>query len=87
MQPILPVTLLVKKIKGAARQHHGDGDGVVWCEKTFNATIQLRFYTYFILSFLRHGESYTSHIHVFKVKSSKNKFSQNRVMSKKPQSA
>ena len=25
----------VKKIKGAARQCYGDGDGVVWCEQTF----------------------------------------------------
>ena len=32
MQPILPVTLLVKKIKGAARQRYVDGDGGVWRE-------------------------------------------------------
>ena len=32
MQPILPVTLPVKKIKGAARQRYVDGDGVVWRE-------------------------------------------------------
>ena len=30
MQPILPVKLPIKKIKGAARQHYGDDDGVVW---------------------------------------------------------
>ena len=35
-QPILPITSVVKKIKGAARQHYSDSDsdsdGVVWCE-------------------------------------------------------
>ena len=36
-QPILPVTVSVKKIKGAARQRYGDGDGdgVVRCQKAF----------------------------------------------------
>ena len=34
MQPILPVTLTVKKIKGAAHQSYGDSDGVVRCEQT-----------------------------------------------------
>ena len=34
MQPILPITVPVKKIKGAACQCDGDGDGVVWCEQT-----------------------------------------------------
>ena len=34
MQQILPVTLPVKKIKGAARQHYGNG--VVRCEQTFS---------------------------------------------------
>ena len=33
MQPILPVTVPVKKIKGAARQRYGDGDGVVRCKQ------------------------------------------------------
>ena len=36
MQPILPVTVLVKKIKGAAHQCYGHGDGVVRCEQTFS---------------------------------------------------
>ena len=36
MQLILPVTVPVKKIKGAARQCYGDGDGVVRSEQTFN---------------------------------------------------
>ena len=30
MQPILHLTLPIKKIKGAARQHYGDDDGDVW---------------------------------------------------------
>ena len=33
MQPILPVTVPVKKIKGATRQRYGDGDGVVRCKQ------------------------------------------------------
>ena len=28
LQPILPVTVPVKKIKGAARQRYGDSDGI-----------------------------------------------------------
>ena len=32
MQPILPITVTVKKIKGAARQCYGGG--VVQCEQT-----------------------------------------------------
>ena len=36
MRPILPVTVPVKKIKGAARQCYSDGDGVVWYEQTLN---------------------------------------------------
>ena len=38
MQRILPVTLPVKKIKGAAGKRYGDGDvdGLVWCEQTFS---------------------------------------------------
>ena len=35
MQPILLVTVPIKKIKGAACQCHGDGDGVR-CEQTFS---------------------------------------------------
>ena len=35
MQPILPMTVPIKKIKDAALQDYGDGDGVVWCEQTF----------------------------------------------------
>ena len=31
MQPILPVTVTVKKTKGAARQHCGDGDSDARC--------------------------------------------------------
>ena len=34
--PILPVTLPIKKIKGAVSQCYGDRDGVVWCERTFD---------------------------------------------------
>ena len=32
MQPILPDTEPLEKIKGAACQHNGDGDGMAWCE-------------------------------------------------------
>ena len=35
MQPILPVTVAVIKIKGAAHQSYGDGMGVARCEQTF----------------------------------------------------
>ena len=35
MQPILPITVPVKKIKGAAHQCYGDSDEVVRCERTF----------------------------------------------------
>ena len=35
MQPILPVTVHVKKIKSAARQRYGDGDRVVKGEQIF----------------------------------------------------
>ena len=35
MQPILPITVPVKKIKGATRQCFGDGDGVIRCEQAF----------------------------------------------------
>ena len=34
MQPILPITVPIKKINGATRQCYGDGDGVVRCEQT-----------------------------------------------------
>ena len=34
MQPILPVTVPIKKIKGVTSQCYGDGDGVVRCEQT-----------------------------------------------------
>ena len=36
-QPILPVSLPIKKIKGAAHQHYSEGDGVIWCEYTINS--------------------------------------------------
>ena len=36
MEAIPPVTVSVKKIKGAARQCYGDGGGIVWCEETFS---------------------------------------------------
>ena len=32
MQPILPVTVPIKKMQGAARQRYCDGGGVVRCE-------------------------------------------------------
>ena len=32
LQPILPITVPIKNIKGATRQHYGDGDGIAWCE-------------------------------------------------------
>ena len=36
MQPILPITVPIKKIiKGATRQHYGDGDEIAWCEWAF----------------------------------------------------
>ena len=34
MTPILPISVPVKKRKGAARQCYGDGDGVIHCEQT-----------------------------------------------------
>ena len=37
MQPILSITVSIKKIKGAAHQCYGDSDGVVRCEQTLNA--------------------------------------------------
>ena len=40
VQPILPVTVPVKKIKDAARQCYGDGDGVVRCEQTLTAVLK-----------------------------------------------
>ena len=38
MQPIMPITVPIKNVKGAARKRYGDGDGdgVVWCEWAFN---------------------------------------------------
>ena len=39
MQPILPVTLPVKKIKGAARQYYGDDDRAIWCKQTFTRNV------------------------------------------------
>ena len=39
MQPILPVTVPIKKIKGATHQCYGDGDGVVRCEQTFSSLL------------------------------------------------
>ena len=36
MQPILPIIVPVKKIKGAAHKRYGDGDGVVQCGQTIN---------------------------------------------------
>ena len=35
MQPILSVTVPIKKIKGAARQRYGGDDGLAWCEWAF----------------------------------------------------
>ena len=35
MQPILPITVHARKMKGAARQLFRDGDGVVRSEQTF----------------------------------------------------
>ena len=40
MQPILPITVSIKKIKGAARQCYGNGDGVIWCEQTLSVRLQ-----------------------------------------------
>ena len=37
LQPILPITVTVKKIKGAAHQWYSDNEGVVRCEQTFRA--------------------------------------------------
>ena len=36
IQPILPITVPFKKMKGAARQCYVDGDGVVRCEQTLS---------------------------------------------------
>ena len=41
MQPILPITVPVKKNKGAAHQYYGDGDEVIWCEQTFSGCFWL----------------------------------------------
>ena len=38
MQPILYVTLPLKKIKSATRQRYDGGDMVVQCEHTLNVT-------------------------------------------------
>ena len=38
-QPILPVTVPVKKIKGATHQCYGGGDRVVQCEQTLNKEV------------------------------------------------
>ena len=35
LPPILPITVPVKKIKGAARRWYGGGNGVDWYEKAF----------------------------------------------------
>ena len=42
MQPILSNTVPVKKIKGAAYQCYGDGDGIAWCEQTLNEVIAIK---------------------------------------------
>ena len=39
-QPILPITVSVKKIKGAAHQRYGEGDRVVRCEQTIHTERQ-----------------------------------------------
>ena len=39
VQPILSVTVPVKKIKGATRKCYGDGDGVVRCEQALIVAI------------------------------------------------
>ena len=33
MQPFLPITVPVKKVKGVARQCYVDGDGIARCEQ------------------------------------------------------
>ena len=33
MQPILPITVPVKNVKGVARQCYVDGDGIARCEQ------------------------------------------------------
>ena len=38
IQPILPITVTVKKIKDAAHKCYGDGDGVVLCERAFKVS-------------------------------------------------
>ena len=48
VQPILPVTVPVKKIKDAARQCYGDGDGVVRCEQTLTAVLKFSRRIWFI---------------------------------------
>ena len=40
MQPILPITVSIKKFKGAAHQCYGNGDGVIWCEQTLSVRLQ-----------------------------------------------
>ena len=39
MQPILPITVPIKTIKGATHQCYGGGDGVVGCEQTFTQEV------------------------------------------------
>ena len=43
MQPILPITVAVKKIKGVARQQCSDGNLVILCEQSFRVHSHFRF--------------------------------------------
>ena len=45
MQPILLVTVTVKKIKGPAHKCCGDGGGVVRCERPSNPHVTIEFST------------------------------------------
>ena len=47
---ILPVTMPVKKRKGAARQCYGDGDGVVRCEQTLRPSLLFIFCRVFTIA-------------------------------------
>ena len=42
MQPILSITVPIKKIKGVTGQHYSDGNGVIWCEQILVIVVFMR---------------------------------------------
>ena len=49
IQPILPITVHIKKIKGAAHLCYSDGDGVVRYEQTFTLREKLSMVVFFVV--------------------------------------